>query len=102
MTFSGELRVVIATASVCLGCVCAFAISCTDGATPDCTGDAAASCGQLPNEASSTSETGTPEGGGGGTDSGQNQTDSSPIDMDSSTPDDSSDDSGDGGLGLDV
>jgi hypothetical protein len=53
MKFRGELGgivLVVVLGLVGLGTFGSLSSGCTDGATPDCTGDAAASCGVLPNE----------------------------------------------------
>jgi hypothetical protein len=66
---------------------------CTDGATPDCTGDASGSCGLLPNE-------GGDDDSGNATDSGavDGGTVDGTMDMDTGSVDtDSGDDGGDDG-----
>jgi hypothetical protein len=73
-----ELRLVVAVAVITLGGLGAIVVSCTDGTTPDCTGDAAASCGPLPGsiEAGGSAEGGeggSTEAGGNGTEAGGNQ-----------------------------
>jgi len=71
---------------------------CSDGATPDCTGDASASCGVLPNEGGTDDDASNVDGGT--TDSGIDAnmgTDTGTVDTDSGDDggDDGGDDSGD-------
>jgi hypothetical protein len=101
-----ELRLVVASAVITLGALAAVAVSCTDGATPDCTGDAAASCGPLPGSIEASAEGATGEGGttegGGGTD-GSMQTVDAGSGTDTGTMDmDASDDDADAGLLGDI
>ncbi len=83
---------VLAIAGFGMAAAGTFSAGCTDGATPDCTGDASASCGLLPNEGGTIDEGGNVEGGNttdAGTDADTNM-DTGVVDMDAQT-----DDSGD-------
>ncbi len=95
----GELRVIVSVVVLGLAGLGFFAgalsAGCTDGATPDCTGDAAGSCGVLPNE-------GGGDNDGGNTSEGGNTTDASDMDVDMGNDafvdmDAQTDDSGDAG-----
>lgn len=82
---AAELRIIASVVVIALAGFGIFASTmnagCTDGATPDCTGDASASCGLL---ASASDDGGNGEGGntdatgtdaGNGTDTGSGDTD---------------------------
>jgi hypothetical protein len=101
-----EVRLVVASAVITLGALAAVAVSCTDGATPDCTGDAAASCGPLPGSIEASAEGASGEGGsttegGGGTD-GSMQTVDAGSGTDTGTMDMDAGDDADGGLLGDI
>jgi hypothetical protein len=85
-----NIRVILASLAIGFACVGALVASCTDGTTPDCTGDAAASCGPYPSDA--TSE-------GGATDSPNvsdvNAVDSPAVDTGSNDTDSGDVDAGD-------
>jgi hypothetical protein len=98
-----ELRIIASVAVLALAAGGIFASSmstgCTDGATPDCTGDASGSCGLLPNEAGADDDAGNAEGGNttdSGTDTGTGDTDTGAGDTDAQG-NDGGDDAGEAG-----
>ena len=98
MQVRGDVRLIVsafvlALAGVGMVAGSAFSAGCSDGATPDCTGDASASCGLLPNEGGAVDDGGKSQDGADGTDAGTD-TDTGAVDMDVQT-DDSGDDAGD-------
>jgi hypothetical protein len=99
---SGRVRaiasvVVLALAGAGMVASSTMNAGCTDGATPDCTGDASASCGLLPNEGGVDDDASSVDGGSidGGIDANMG-TDTGTVDTDSGD-DGGGDDGGDGG-----
>ena len=90
-----QLGIMVSAVVLGLAGFSVLAASCTDGATPDCTGDAAATCGLMPNEGGSSDDGSTADDGGNGTDA--QGTDANQSDDTGSTTDAQTDDGGDSG-----